>query len=96
MPTFAIDQILCLLDKCMKFITTNAYIMVAMRGKPFCESCCLSFRLLLNNVAQFVIVGVFSRVVIFFGKAFVVILCCLATYVVVKLVDDYNNPNTET
>ena len=57
-----------------------------MRGKPFCESCCASFGLLLQNITQFVVVGVFARVVIMFGKIFVVSLCCTAAYATMKVV----------
>ena len=92
----AIHLVLCLLEKCMKYITKNAYIVVAMRGKPFCESCCVSFKLLLTNLVQFVVVGIFSKVVVMFGKVFIVILCCMGAYAGVKMLGDLNDPTLET
>lgn len=79
---------MCLLERCLKYITKNAFIMVAMRGKPFCEACCASFKLLLTNLVQFVIVGIFSKVVVAFGKIFIVMLCCVGAYGIVKIVPD--------
>eukprot|EP00591_Stephanopyxis_turris_P010664 CAMPEP_0195527514 /NCGR_PEP_ID=MMETSP0794_2-20130614/29231_1 /TAXON_ID=515487 /ORGANISM="Stephanopyxis turris, Strain CCMP 815" /LENGTH=1048 /DNA_ID=CAMNT_0040658435 /DNA_START=444 /DNA_END=3590 /DNA_ORIENTATION=+ len=92
----AIHVILCCLERCLKYITKNAYIMVAMRGKPFCESCCVSFKLLLTNLVQFVIVGIFSKVVVMFGKVFIVVVCCFATYGCVKVIGVYTDPTSLT
>lgn len=82
---------LCLLERCLKYITKNAFIMVAMRGKPFCESCCASFKLLLTNLVQFVIVGVFSKVVVAIGKIFIVVACCAACYGWIKVDSTYTD-----
>lgn len=87
---------LCLLEKCLKFITKNAYIMVAMRGKPFCEACCSAFKLLLTNLVQFAIVGIFSKVAIFFGK---LVICCatiVSMYFLIKLVPYFNDSTLPT
>lgn len=64
----------CLLlcfEKSVKYITTNAYIMIAMQGHPFCDSCCHGFKLLLSNLAQFALVACFSKVIVFLGKVFI-------------------------
>ena len=58
-------------EKSVKYITTNAYIMIAMQGHPFCDSCCHGFKLLLANLAQFVLVACFSKVIVFLGKVFI-------------------------
>lgn len=55
-------------EKSVKYITTNAYIMIAMQGHPFCDSCCHGFKLLLSNMVQFVLVACFSKVIVFLGK----------------------------
>ena len=91
-----IHACLCLLERCLKYITKNAFIMVAMRGKPFCEACCASFKLLLTNLVQFVIVGVFSKVVVAFGKIVIVILCCVGAYGWVKVDPTMNDPTITT
>ena len=39
-------------EKIVKFISKNAYIMVAMKGKNFCRSTKAAFLLILANLAQ--------------------------------------------
>ena len=39
-------------EKCMKFISRNGYIMVAMRGSNFCTGVKDAFALLLANATQ--------------------------------------------
>jgi len=63
-----ISIILICFEKCIKFITRNAFIMVAMQGHGFCDSCCHAFKLLLSNMIQFVLVSCFSKVVTTLGK----------------------------
>lgn len=43
------------LEKVLKFISTNAYIMCAIHGKNFCSSAKHSFSLLFRNMIRFVI-----------------------------------------
>merc|ERR1712174_72308 len=63
-----ITVVLLLFEKVLKYITTNAYIMIAMQGHAFCDAACHGFKLLLTNLIQFVLVSCFSKVVIFLGK----------------------------
>ena len=53
---------LCCFERCIKFISKNAYIMVAMEGHPFCDSCCHSMKLMIRNIIQFAVLNVFSQV----------------------------------
>ena len=73
----------CLLkcfEKCLKYITVNAYIMVAMRGYSFCDSCCRGVKLLFDNMAQFMLVACFSRVIIIMGKLVIVAAAIASLY----------------
>jgi len=63
-----ITVILLCFERCLKYITKNAYIMIAMQGHAFCDAACHGFKLLLTNLIQFVLVSCFSKVVIFLGK----------------------------
>lgn len=47
------------LEKCLKFLSKNAYIMVAMKGKSFCKSAKDSLKIILSNIGQ---VGTVSMV----------------------------------
>ena len=40
------------LEKVVKYVTRNAYIMVAMRGASFCSATFRAFRLIFANLAQ--------------------------------------------
>jgi len=75
-----ITCILLCFEKCLKFITKNAYIMIAMQGHAFCDSCCHAFKLLLTNLLQFVLVSCFSKVVILLGKITITCSCVFAAY----------------
>merc|ERR1712146_519946 len=41
------------LEKCIKFLNKNAYIQIALLGKPFCTSARAAFWLILRNAARF-------------------------------------------
>eukprot|EP00750_Incisomonas_marina_P010993 INCI16328.9.p1 GENE.INCI16328.9~~INCI16328.9.p1 ORF type:complete len:1224 (+),score=199.72 INCI16328.9:164-3835(+) len=91
-----LHAIMCLVEKCMKYISQNAYIMVAMRGKAFCAACCDAFKLLLTNLIQFAIVGVFSKVVVFFGKLFITCATLVGVYCWLRLDSIYSDSSNET
>jgi len=67
-------------EKCIKFITRNAFIMIAMQGHGFCDSCCHAFKLLLTNLIQFVLVSCFSKVVITLGKLAIMASSIMTAY----------------
>jgi len=69
--------------------------MTAMRGKAFCDACCASFKLLLTNLVQFAIVGIFSKVVIFFGKLFITCAATIGVYLVLKIEPSFSNTTSD-
>jgi len=75
-----ITVILMLFEKCLKYITKNAYIMIAMQGHAFCDAACHGFKLLLTNLVQFVLVSCFSKVVIFLGKVTIMGTAVVSAY----------------
>jgi len=75
-----IHCILWCFEECIKYITVNAYIMIAMRGFSFCDSCCRGVKLLFANMAQFMLVACFSKVIIFLGKFVIVAVCVSSLY----------------
>jgi choline transporter-like protein 2/4/5 len=65
----------CLLwcfEKSIKYITGNAFIMVAMRGEPFCSSAVTAFTLMIKNVGQFMVAIFVSKVIVILGKVLIV------------------------
>ncbi|XP_031441993.1 choline transporter-like protein 4 [Clupea harengus] len=60
------------LEKFIKFLNRNAYIMIAIYGKNFCTSAKNAFMLLLRNVVRVVVLDKITDLLLFFGKLLVV------------------------
>nr|XP_033772761.1 choline transporter-like protein 4 [Geotrypetes seraphini] len=60
------------LEKFIKFLNRNAYIMIAIYGKNFCTSAKNAFSLLMRNILRVVILDKVTDLLIFFGKLLVV------------------------
>ena len=74
-----VDCILCCLrcclwcfEKCLKFINKNAYIEIAIWGKPFCTSACNAFATLLENILRVGVINSLGNFVLFLMKMFIV------------------------
>ncbi|XP_030596429.1 choline transporter-like protein 4 isoform X1 [Archocentrus centrarchus] len=60
------------LEKFIKFINRNAYIMIAIYGKNFCVSAKNAFQLLMRNVIRVMVLDKVTDLLLFFGKLMVV------------------------
>ncbi|KAL2079890.1 hypothetical protein ACEWY4_023683 [Coilia grayii] len=60
------------LEKFIKFLNRNAYIMIAIYGKNFCVSAKNAFSLLLRNVVRVVVLDKVTDLLLLFGKLLVV------------------------
>ncbi|XP_046874606.1 choline transporter-like protein 4 [Hypomesus transpacificus] len=60
------------LEKFIKFLNRNAYIMVAIYGKNFCVSAKNAFMLLMRNIIRVVVLDKVTDLLLFFGKLLVV------------------------
>ncbi|XP_026069857.1 choline transporter-like protein 2 isoform X2 [Carassius auratus] len=60
------------LEKFIKFMNRNAYIMVAIYGKNFCRSACDAFFLLMRNVIRVVVLDKVTDFILFLGKLLIV------------------------
>ncbi|XP_069491114.1 choline transporter-like protein 4 [Ambystoma mexicanum] len=60
------------LEKFIKFLNRNAYIMIAVYGKNFCVSAKNAFKLLMRNIVRVVVLDKVTDLLIFFGKLLVV------------------------
>lgn len=63
------------LDYCVKQITKNAFIQIAITNKNFCSACWLTFWLIVRNAGRFSIVTSIGWILMFLGKA---VICCLS------------------
>jgi choline transporter-like protein 2/4/5 len=70
------------LEKFIKFINKNAYIMCAIYGKNFCRSAHHAFNLLMRNIIRVVVVNQVTDFLLFMGKLMITAgMCALAFYV---------------
>ncbi|XP_036623316.1 choline transporter-like protein 4 [Trichosurus vulpecula] len=60
------------LEKFIKFLNRNAYIMIAIYGKNFCISAKNAFMLLMRNIIRVVVLDKVTDLLLFFGKLLVV------------------------
>ena len=76
------------LDACVKHITKNAYIQIALTGENFCKSAWLTFWLIVRNAGRFTVVSGIGFILMFLGKAVVIILSGWIGYLILM-----NEPN---
>ncbi|XP_076772837.1 choline transporter-like protein 4 isoform X2 [Arvicanthis niloticus] len=85
------------LEKFIKFLNRNAYIMIAIYGKNFCVSAKNAFMLLMRNVVRVVVLDKVTDLLLFFGKLLVVggvgVLSFFFFSGRIKLGKDFENPN---
>ncbi|XP_004390821.1 choline transporter-like protein 4 isoform X2 [Trichechus manatus latirostris] len=60
------------LEKFIKFLNRNAYIMIAVYGKNFCISAKNAFMLLMRNILRVIVLDKVTDLLLFFGKLLVV------------------------
>mmetsp|Transcript_19037 Transcript_19037/g.31987 ORF Transcript_19037/g.31987 Transcript_19037/m.31987 type:complete len:792 (+) Transcript_19037:213-2588(+) len=83
------------LEKIMKFINRNAYIMVAIKGKNFCKSAITAVALLVENVLRLAAVNIVGDSLIFLGKLMVMLGAGVIAFLMTDL-DIYTDPAEKT
>ncbi|XP_071489163.1 choline transporter-like protein 2 isoform X2 [Diadema antillarum] len=68
------------LEKFMKFINKNAYILIAVYGKNFCSSAKEAFFLLLRNIVRVAVVNKITDFLLLIGQLLVVAAVCVAAF----------------
>ncbi|KAL8625996.1 hypothetical protein ACOMHN_012588 [Nucella lapillus] len=68
------------LEKFLKFITKNAYIMIAIFGKNFCTSAKNAFSLIIRNVVRVAVVDKVTDFVLFLSRLTIIGLVGAGTY----------------
>ncbi|KAG2770840.1 hypothetical protein PC129_g6906 [Phytophthora cactorum] len=78
------------LEKCLRFMSKNAYILIAMKGHSFCTSAKDAFKILLSNIAQVGAVSTVTFLLLGAGKVAVALSCAITTFAYLeKNSDDY-------
>ncbi|XP_014770495.1 choline transporter-like protein 2 isoform X2 [Octopus bimaculoides] len=70
------------LEKFLKFLNKNAYIMIAVHGKNFCVSAKDAFKLIFTNIARTAVIDKSTSFVLFLSRLAIVCAIGFASYVV--------------
>lgn len=85
-----------MLEKFMRFVNRNAYVVCAIRGTNFCESAREAFSLLLRNVVRVAVLDKVTDLLLFVGRLVIVSAIGLASFFVftgqVNYVNEYLPP----
>ena len=95
---YALRCVMCIVhcfEKCVKYLSKNAYIYSTIKGTSFCWSSYKSFVMLWNNFTRFGATGVSSAVVMLFGKISIMMLSTLAAYYAIELNAEFRNIQSE-
>ncbi|XP_050389087.1 choline transporter-like protein 2 [Patella vulgata] len=68
------------LEKILKFINKNAYILIAVRGKNFCASAKDGFFLIMRNIVRTVVLDKVADFLLFLSKLIVTAAICVGSY----------------
>lgn len=71
------------LDRCVRCITKNAYIQIALTSENFCVSVWNAFFLLVRNAARYSFVTSLGAILMFLGKAVIVTSSGFIGYVII-------------
>lgn len=63
---------------------SNAFIMIAMKGRSFCPSMRDSFGLLLSNAMRVATVSIISRLLMVMGKCFISAFCMFFMFLFIR------------
>jgi choline transporter-like protein 2/4/5 len=77
---FCCSWIMEKLEELLKFLTRNAYIIVAKEGTPFVESAKRAYGLIFRHLMQIVALNHFGDLVLVVARLFVVVLVGLCGY----------------
>jgi choline transporter-like protein 2/4/5 len=78
------------LEKCMKFITKNSYIIISMTGCSFGSACVRSFKLIFANLGQISVVQTVSAFVLTLAKVAMCVGCGVLMFMYVENNEDYS------
>merc|ERR1711871_207624 len=91
---WAASYIQCCLDcfkRIMEFISRNAYIITACKGKNFCSAAWEAFNFIMDNLSQVAAVNWISAYLMFLGKVFIVAGTVVIAYFLATTDDDISS-----
>ncbi|KAK1930983.1 Choline transporter-like protein 4 [Phytophthora citrophthora] len=71
-------------EKCIKFLSRNAYILIAMKGSSFCAASAHSFKLIFKNMARVAVVNWISFFLLFLIKLTITLVVALVVFAILS------------
>ena len=91
-----ITCVLACVECIVKFINTQAYIQIALKGRNFCYAAKDGFELVWSNPLRYAIVGGIGTIIMFLGKLIISALTAFLFYLFITYVSsvraNYTNP----
>ena len=84
----------CFLEKCLRFISKNAYMQCAIFSTAFCHSCRKAFYLIARNAARVAALTYVSGAVLIIGKLFIASVVTLFGYYLIIESEIYEELNS--
>ena len=81
------------IDKIVKFISRNAFILIAVNGTSYCSSAGTAVRVILANIAQIAVINTVGDAFIFLAKLSVAAACAALALIATDL-DRYSDPSS--
>ncbi|RHY61663.1 hypothetical protein DYB30_001469 [Aphanomyces astaci] len=78
------------LEKCLKFISKNAYIVIAMKGRSFCGATREAFSLIFANMAQVAITSTIVNMVVVVARVAISVGCALLLFLYLDRDTDFD------
>jgi choline transporter-like protein 2/4/5 len=91
---FAVKCAACVIacfERIIRFLTENAYIMMAITGNNFCASARESFYLIMRCAGQFALSRNTTKLFMTLGKIFIVAWCCVIGYIFITSMEPYKS-----
>lgn len=77
------------LEKCLKYISKSAYILIAMKGGSFCASTVDSFKLIWANLSQIAMSNIIVSFMLMLAKLAITAGCSIVFYITINSNEDY-------
>ena len=81
------------LEKVLKYINRNAYILVAVKGYSYCYSAIHAIKLLIMNMARIAVINTVGDFLTFLGKIVVTGICGILAFLMCDM-DQYTDPDS--
>jgi len=83
--------VLACVECIVRFINTQAYIQIALKGRNFCYAAKDGFELVWSNPLRYAIVGGIGTIIMFLGKLLIACLTAFLFYLFVTYIPSIHN-----